>query len=188
MTSPIIGPRQLVHENPFQQIFRVPVNFGGHSKEYFVREDGKHVGLVVVRDDSVLLVRQYRLLINDLSWEIPGGGIDEGEQPEEAAVRECLEETGISCRNIKPVIRFHLGLDTIHNPSWVFYADEFSDTGIRCNDPGEVVDYQWVAIDDCMKMIFSQQISGSFTIVALLGYQTLRNNGQLLTPPHSNTP
>ena len=175
MNVPQIGPRSLVHENPFQQIFRVPVDFGGFSKEYFVREDGKHVGLVVVRDDSVLLVRQFRLLINGLSWEIPGGGIDEGEEPEQAAVRECSEETGFVCRNLKPVIRFHLGLDTIHNPSWVFYTDEFEDTGIRCNDPGEVVEYQWVGLDDCIKMVFSQEISGSFSIVALLAYQALRS-------------
>ena len=29
-------------------------------------------------------------------WEFPGGRVEVGESPEEAAVRECLEETGIS--------------------------------------------------------------------------------------------
>ncbi len=31
------------------------------------------------------------------TWAIPGGVIDPGEQPADAAVRECYEETGISC-------------------------------------------------------------------------------------------
>jgi 8-oxo-dGTP pyrophosphatase MutT (NUDIX family) len=175
MPPPKIGPKELVHENDFYQIVRVPVDFGGFTKEYFVREDGKHVGMVVVRGDTVLLVRQYRLLIDDLSWEIPGGGVDEGEEPEQAAVRECAEETGLLCRNLKPVIRFHLGLDNIHNPTWVFYSDDFEDTGKADNDPKEVIESKWVPLDDCIEMIYSQQISGAFSIVALLAYQTLPN-------------
>ena len=178
MPQPIIGPKQLVYENDFQQIVRVPVDFGDFTKEYFVREDGKHVGLVVVRNESVLLVRQYRLLIDGLSWEIPGGGVDEGEDSEQAAIRECLEETGLLCRNVKPVLRFDLGLDTIHNPSWIFYSDDFEDTGNACADPREAVQWHWVTLDDCINMIFSQQISGSFSIVALLAYQALRNKAR----------
>jgi 8-oxo-dGTP pyrophosphatase MutT (NUDIX family) len=178
MALPKIGPKQLVYENDFQQIVRVPVDFGDFTKEYFVREDGKHVGLVVAQNRSVLLVRQYRLLIDGLSWEIPGGGVDEGEEPEQAAIRECLEETGLLCRNLKPLIRFHLGLDTVHNPSWVFYSDAFEDTGNRCGNPREVVQWHWVTLDDCIDMIFSQQICGSFSIVALLAYQALRSKAQ----------
>ncbi len=32
-------------------------------------------------------------------WLMPGGGIDPGEYPEKAAVRECWEETGVRCRS-----------------------------------------------------------------------------------------
>ena len=175
MDIPKIGRRQLVYENDFHQIVRVPVDFGGFTKEYFVREDGKHVGLVVVQDESILLVRQYRLLIDDLSWEIPGGGVDDGEELEQAAVRECLEETGMLCRNLKPLIKYHLGLDNLHNPSSIFYSDTFENTGKSNSNPGEVVQTHWVTLTDCIDMIFSQRISGSFSIVALLAYQALKN-------------
>ena len=179
MTSPIIGPSELVHENPFQKIYRVPVDFGRHCKEYFVRDDGRHVGLLVVRGDEVLLVRQFRLLINGLSWEIPGGGIDEGETPEEAATRECMEETGVLCRNLKPLINYQLGLDNIKNPTYIYLSHDFVEGEQPCPDASEVVEKNWVRLSDCMDMIFSQEISGSFSIVALFAFQTWLNDSSL---------
>ncbi|MEX2045285.1 MAG: NUDIX hydrolase [Opitutus sp.] len=45
-------------------------------------------------DDHLVLVRQFRFGINDLSLEIPGGVIESGEDPVAAGVRELREETG----------------------------------------------------------------------------------------------
>lgn len=42
----------------------------------------------------VILVRQYRHAINRFVWELPAGSVDEGEEPDQAAVRECHEEIG----------------------------------------------------------------------------------------------
>ena len=50
---------------------------------------GAHV--LCVRDGSVLLVRFTR---SD-RWTLPGGGIEHGEDPRDAAVREVAEETGL---------------------------------------------------------------------------------------------
>jgi hypothetical protein len=85
MPSPIIEHHQLVYQNKYQQIYRIVANFGDFTKEYFVSETGIRVGVVAVKDGKVLLVRQYRLLIDGLSWEIPGGGVDEGESIEAAS-------------------------------------------------------------------------------------------------------
>lgn len=38
------------------------------------------------------------------TWCYPGGGIKRGESPQQAAVRECYEETGIRCTAIGPVL------------------------------------------------------------------------------------
>jgi len=45
-----------------------------------------------------VLVRQYRHGIGRPTLEIPGGLVDEGENPARAALRECLEETGYRAR------------------------------------------------------------------------------------------
>lgn len=49
---------------------------------------------IITDGDRVLMVRR-RVKEGELSWQFPAGGIEPGETPEEAAVRETLEETGL---------------------------------------------------------------------------------------------
>jgi 8-oxo-dGTP pyrophosphatase MutT (NUDIX family) len=48
----------------------------------------------ITKDNKIVLVQQYRHGIDNITLEIPGGLIDEGETPENAGKRECIEETG----------------------------------------------------------------------------------------------
>ena len=50
--------------------------------------------LALTEDERVLLVRQFRPGLSRLLDELPGGGLEEGEDPAEGAARELLEETG----------------------------------------------------------------------------------------------
>jgi ADP-ribose pyrophosphatase len=47
----------------------------------------------VENDGRLVLVKQYRAPIDRETWELPAGGIEDGETPEAAAQRECEEET-----------------------------------------------------------------------------------------------
>lgn len=49
---------------------------------------------IVIDSERVLMVRR-RVTEGELSWQFPAGGIEAGETPEEAAVRETAEETGL---------------------------------------------------------------------------------------------
>src|SRR5262245_38459687 len=46
--------------------------------------------------DHVVLVRQYRHSVRRYLWELPAGGLNEGESAESAAARECEEETRLT--------------------------------------------------------------------------------------------
>lgn len=65
----------------------------------------EHSGAVVViaqpAPDEIVLVRQHRHAIGADTWEVCAGGVDPGETPEEAAIRELREETGLRARTIR---------------------------------------------------------------------------------------
>ena len=58
---------------------------------------------VAVADDAVLLVRASLLSNIPGLWSLPGGGVDFGEEPLDAVVRELREETGLEVRPHGPL-------------------------------------------------------------------------------------
>src|SRR4051812_36429359 len=72
--------------------FRFP---DGREADYDVFSSPDIVAVLAITEaDEVLLVREFRPGPEELLYELPGGIVDPGETPEEAARRELLEETG----------------------------------------------------------------------------------------------
>ena len=176
------GPREVVYRNPYHHVYRVTAEFDGFTKTFFVNDYGKRVGLVIVSDNQILLVRQYRFLVDEIAWESPGGKVDPGETPEQAALREGFEETSLRCRNLKPLLYFHPGLDTFDNPTFMFLAEEFEEMPPENFHRDEVCERVWVPLEECVRMIFSKQIVDSLTIAAVLAYHTRKHHPELVRP------
>jgi ADP-ribose pyrophosphatase len=60
-----------------------------------VRHRGSVVLLPIPSPGLLMLVRQYRYAVGRELWELPAGSLEEGEDPREAARRECHEEVGL---------------------------------------------------------------------------------------------
>ena len=74
---------------------------GGREHDFYVIEAPDWINVVPVTDaGEVVLIEQYRHGAEEVSLEIPGGMVDEGESPREAAGRELLEETGYAASEI----------------------------------------------------------------------------------------
>lgn len=91
------GVRYLFNRPPWlvlrQQTFRLPS--GREIADYWISEYPPWVNVVAVTgDDRLVLVRQYRPGLGAVHYEIPAGVAEPGEDMEQAARRELLEETG----------------------------------------------------------------------------------------------
>jgi ADP-ribose pyrophosphatase len=106
-------------ETPEGRSFRFPV----------VRTRGYVKVLPVTPAGEVVFVRQYRHALERVLLELPAGGIDTGETPEEAAVRELAEEALLRAGALEPLGRFltspgrmdesgtlFLATDCVHDP------------------------------------------------------------------------
>lgn len=68
---------------------------GQQFKAEIVRHPGSVVLIPVTETGEIILVRQYRPAIGRSAWELPAGSLKPGEDPEQAARRECHEEIGL---------------------------------------------------------------------------------------------
>lgn len=86
-------PGQKLYDRSVDKVwFRLP---NGKEVDFALFSGGKSVACVALtKNNEVILARQFRPGPKKILTEIPGGGLKEGENPEEAMVRELLEETG----------------------------------------------------------------------------------------------
>lgn len=67
----------------------------GQVADFYIKKEEDTVCiLALTKDNEVILAKQFRPGPEEILLELPGGGIDKGETPKEAAERELLEETG----------------------------------------------------------------------------------------------
>ena len=67
-------------------------------------------GIILIEDDKVALIERHRAGLD--YYVFPGGGVDEGETPEQGAVREAMEELGVEVEIRKKVAIVHFGQST----------------------------------------------------------------------------
>jgi 8-oxo-dGTP diphosphatase len=103
--------------------------------------DPKVAVAVLIRTDNQVLLVQRTFDPKRGLWTLPSGFVDAGEDPKQAAIRECLEETGLAIRNI------HL-LDVL------FSQEHPRGASILIIYQGEVDSGQLTAGDDARQAVF----------------------------------
>jgi 8-oxo-dGTP diphosphatase len=94
---------------------------------------------IIVDGGRVLLVRR-RVKEGQLSWQFPAGEVEPGESDADAAVRETLEEVGLTVRSVE-----RLG-ERIHpatGRTMVYVACEVADGTARVVDEEELAEVEW---------------------------------------------
>lgn len=115
----------------------------------------------------LLLMWRHRFVPDLWNWELPGGLIDEGEEPAQTAAREIEEETGYRPRALEHLVTFEPMIGMLQCPHYVFLGRG----AVRVGEPTERTEMQrmeWIPLVNLPALISEGKIRNSGTLVAVL--------------------
>ena len=160
------------HDTTDHRVFRLRHDLyrfepSGEERDFTVLETPSWVNVVpVTADGNVVLIRQFRHGIQDVTMEIPGGMIDGDESPEAAAARELREETGYVADRIRPLARVLPNPAIQNNYCYLFVAEGCRSAGQSDLDPFEMIDVLERPLEDIPELIRNGDISHAIVIAA----------------------
>lgn len=140
---------------------------GGSADAFYVLDAPDWVNVVPLTDDGrVVLIRQYRVGVDEVTLEIPGGMCDPGESPDLAAARELREETGYVAREIRSLGWVHPNPAIQGNRCHSFLATGARAVGPQRTDPHERIEVVTEPLDRIPILVREGAIRHSLVISA----------------------
>ncbi|MGC8783929.1 MAG: NUDIX domain-containing protein [Armatimonadota bacterium] len=135
------------------------------------REIVEHRGAVAIvpllDDETVLMIRQFRLAVNEVLLEVPAGTLEPDEPPEMCAARELEEETGYRANTLRKLFSQYLAPGYSQEILHVFLAQHLEKTAQRMEED-ENVEVVSMPLHRAVEMVLSGEIRDAKTIAALL--------------------
>lgn len=150
---------------------------GEEAHSFYCIESPEWVNIIALTPASeVVLIEQYRHGIEEMALEIPGGMVDDGETPIEAAQRELVEETGYEAGEIISLGRSRPN-PAIQN-NWVhhFLAVDCKKNGEVAFDLHESIATRLVPLDKIPSLFENEEITHSLVLTCFHKFELYRKS------------
>ncbi len=124
----------------------------------------------VTAQREIVMVRQYRHGPGEVTLEIPGGLVDSGEDPQTAAVRECLEETGYRASGVRPLGSVNPNPALFANRLHSFVAELAEPVGPIRNEGAEQTELELVPEERIPELLLTGSIDHALVATTLWRY------------------
>ena len=152
----------------YKDILELP---NGKEVEWdFVKHKGASAVVAVDHDGKILMVRQYRNSLDRMSIEIPAGGINVGEEPKAAAIRELEEEAGQRAGKVEHLVDAITAIGFSNETIYIYVATDLVQTEQKL-DEDEFVQIERYSLEELVGMILDGTIKDAKTITGILTYQ-----------------
>jgi 8-oxo-dGTP pyrophosphatase MutT (NUDIX family) len=144
----------------------------GAEGRYVVLDSPDFVNVIAITGDAhVVLVRQHRHGINEMSLEIPAGLVDGEEAPLAAAQRELAEETGYTGERWHLLGRSRPNAAFMNNWCYHLLLEDARLTGQPHLDPGEAIAVELAPLDRIADLIAAGMITQALVISAFYWFE-----------------
>ena len=127
----------------------------GKKIQYLRQEYHGRGGVIVIcrKNGKMLIQREYSYPVDEILWQFPGGKIEAGETPEQAATRELAEESGIKAENAKCIGWFYPDNRRTNARLFVVECDYVTDDEKARPDDTEFIESEWIENGQISQMI-----------------------------------
>ena len=126
--------------------------------------------LPILSKDKIVLIRQYRPVINEWIIEVPAGTLEEGEDPVSCALRELEEEIGYRAGRLVKLFEMFMSPGYSTEKLHAFIAMDLIKTKVK-REKYEIIEEMFVDLDEAISMVKSNVIRDAKTIALLLYYK-----------------
>jgi ADP-ribose pyrophosphatase len=141
----------------------------GVKIEYGVLESAGFAAVVpVTQSGGVVLARQWRQPVDSFTLELPGGGVERGENPGEAVKRELLEETGYRAEGLSHLASLHTSPGRSTEMCHLFRCRAVRELSGPRPEPTEFVSAVELPLAEAVENVFSGEITAATTVLGLL--------------------
>ena len=174
--------RKEIYKGPIFQLVQDQVELPsgkGTAQRDLIFHNGAVCVLAVTPDNKVVLVKQYRKAIEKVSYEIPAGKLEIGENadPEAAALRE-LEEEAAYTGKLSLLYDFYSAIGFCNERLKLYLASDLTKVeNPRPQDEDETLELLEVSLDQAKELIQSGDICDAKTIMAIQYWELQKNSG-----------
>lgn len=166
--------RQIINTTDYRvfQVNTTEFTYQAQSAEFYQLAAPNWVNIIAIHNDCIVMIRQFRIGIEDYVLELPGGIVDRDEPPLIAGQRELSEETGyIGEAQVIGVMHPNPALFT--NQLTTVLVSNSTQTDTISQEMFEDIKVVLVPIKDLKTKIAHGEITNALTLASLMQYFSL---------------
>ncbi len=181
-----IDSMKKVYASDLLELYEDNLDINGKEKIYIrgIRKDYSTI-VPFVSNDTILIIRSYRHLVDSVEIEVPSGYVDEGETPKEAAIRELKEETGYVANDVISLGDYTLDYSMFEQKGNLFAAYGLFKEGNQSLGIMENIQIETMSVKEIRQLLYEGKILNAATIVAL--YRALDHHEHLTMKHKTDT-
>ena len=166
-----ISATRTIFTNPVVNLVTSRVRCGRTAieKDFYKFQFPRWVNIIALTGrQELILIRQYRFGTDRVEWEIPGGAVNDGEDPLAAGLRELLEETGYAGQNGRIIGKVCPNPAIQNNFCYTVLVEDVRQVAEPSQDDMEDIEVLILPQDEVQKLVVDGSISHGLVLNALM--------------------